>query len=186
MGLRFVGGVRGVSGFSGRRPLLVIGVCRRLFGRIWMVPPARLDLQVCTVVIVLTSSVGRLPSCASSLSGSVRDMPRMPLRPCTEPGCSELVDRPPCGEHRRVRERQRRRDHVWRDYSGLHWEQIRRRVIEDQPLCATGCGAESREVDHIVALRLGGRSVRENLQALCKRCHSSKTARENGFGGSRD
>ncbi|MGZ6527901.1 MAG: HNH endonuclease [Actinomycetota bacterium] len=30
---------------------------------------------------------------------------------------------------------------------------------------------------------MGGTNDRANLQALCHRCHSRKTAPENGFGG---
>jgi hypothetical protein len=37
------------------------------------------------------------------------------------------------------------------------------------------------EVDHIQPLSRGGGHEWENLQALCKSCHSKKTARETGF-----
>ena len=39
------------------------------------------------------------------------------------------------------------------------------------------------EVDHIIPLRHGGGNKLENLQSLCKSCHSSKTAVENNWGG---
>ena len=37
------------------------------------------------------------------------------------------------------------------------------------------------EVDHIQPLSRGGGHEWDNLQALCKSCHSKKTARETGF-----
>ena len=36
----------------------------------------------------------------------------------------------------------------------------------------------AQKVDHIVPLERGGTHDKANLQALCKPCHSSKTARE--------
>ncbi|MGZ6536385.1 MAG: HNH endonuclease [Actinomycetota bacterium] len=44
-------------------------------------------------------------------------------------------------------------------------------------------GEPATEVDHITPQRIGGTNDRANLQALCHRCHSRKTALENGFGG---
>lgn len=59
------------------------------------------------------------------------------------------------------------------------WRQLRNLVLQEVPLCQTrGCAALATEVDHIVPLARGGTHDRENLQALCKPCHSSKTARE--------
>lgn len=37
------------------------------------------------------------------------------------------------------------------------------------------------EVDHIQPLSRGGGHGWDNLQALCKSCHSKQTARESGF-----
>ena len=42
---------------------------------------------------------------------------------------------------------------------------------------APGCTERATEVDHIVPLRQGGTSEADNLQTLCKRHHSRKTAR---------
>lgn len=52
------------------------------------------------------------------------------------------------------------------------------------PLCAA-CLAIGRittatEVDHIMPLAKGGSNDLTNLQSLCKRCHSRKTATEDG------
>ena len=71
------------------------------------------------------------------------------------------------------------------------WRKLRAWFLRRHPLCLC-CQAQGRvepatEVDHIAPLRWGGARLDEtNLQALCKRCHSRKTAREvwgQGVGG---
>ncbi len=63
------------------------------------------------------------------------------------------------------------------------WTRLRRWFLARHPLCAH-CLADGRtttatEVDHVQPLRDGGaRLDQTNLQALCKSCHSRKTARE--------
>jgi 5-methylcytosine-specific restriction protein A len=48
------------------------------------------------------------------------------------------------------------------------------------------CDQAAQDVDHKVPLRDGGTHHWSNLQALCHRCHSRKTAREDGrFGAVR-
>jgi 5-methylcytosine-specific restriction protein A len=42
--------------------------------------------------------------------------------------------------------------------------------------CGTPIGAKPWDLDHIVALKLGGRNVESNLQALLNEHHKSKTA----------
>lgn len=65
---------------------------------------------------------------------------------------------------------------------GAGWRRLRLMVLRDEPLCRE-CTRDGRttpaaEVDHIdgnvhnLAL--------DNLQPLCKRCHSAKTVREQG------
>lgn len=58
------------------------------------------------------------------------------------------------------------------------WRAIRAAVLLEQPLCAC-CAAADRvtaatEVDHID--EDAQNNARENLQGLCKPCHSRKTA----------
>ena len=69
------------------------------------------------------------------------------------------------------------------------WQKLRLIVLADEPLCRS-CKKEdrlieAREVDHIIPMSNGGaRLDRNNLQSLCKSCHSKKTANEDGgFGG---
>jgi 5-methylcytosine-specific restriction enzyme A len=109
-------------------------------------------------------------------------MPTAPLKPCTTPRCPNRTARGgACPEHRRQADRTTKGAQPWRAYGGA-WPHIRRGHLLDHPLCAR-CGQLATEVDHITPLRLGGTHAADNLQSLCKPCHSSKTARENGWGG---
>ncbi len=70
---------------------------------------------------------------------------------------------------------------------GRNWQRIRGRFIKQYPLC-NHCEVPTpaQEVDHIISLRNGGTNKDENLQSLCKSCHSIKTAREDGSFGRRN
>jgi len=62
------------------------------------------------------------------------------------------------------------------------WRKLRAEVLADEPLCRV-CASKRRItaascVDHIDGN--ASNNARENLQALCSRCHSRKTAAENG------
>ena len=62
------------------------------------------------------------------------------------------------------------------------WRHLRAQVLHEQPLCAH-CKALGRvtaatEVDHLD--NDPGNNHRNNLQGLCKPCHSRKTASEAG------
>lgn len=66
------------------------------------------------------------------------------------------------------------------------WIKIRNLVRAEEPLCRyclkEGRTTATQEIDHILPHK-GNRELfidRTNLQGLCKRCHSSKTAREDG------
>lgn len=67
---------------------------------------------------------------------------------------------------------------------GVAWQRLRVRYLSEHPLCVH-CAAKGRmvaanEVDHLIdiAVRPDLRLDADNLQALCKRCHSRKTRRE--------
>lgn len=49
--------------------------------------------------------------------------------------------------------------------------------LRANPLCVE-CDGAATEVDHIVPKSQGGTDEWGNLQALCKSCHSRKTARQ--------
>lgn len=108
-------------------------------------------------------------------------MPRRGLRPCAYPGCRNLVrDGRYCTDHSR-RVNVERGSAASRGY-GARWRRLRLMFLHEHPLCAL-CGAPATEVDHIIPIRLGGSNDAANLQALCKPCHSTKTAREDGRWG---
>ena len=75
---------------------------------------------------------------------------------------------------------------------GRDWRRLRAMYLRRNPLCEDpfgihgGAVVAAYEVDHIVPLSRGGGNDWDNLQALCKSCHSRKTARESGFGGRGD
>jgi len=66
-----------------------------------------------------------------------------------------------------------------RGYGGS-WRKLRAMVLNEQPICQHCRREAATEVDHIVPLSRGGENTMENLQGLCKSCHSRKTAREDG------
>lgn len=67
------------------------------------------------------------------------------------------------------------------------WQKLRSVFLREHPLCTfcaeRGCITPAQVVDHItsIALRPDLRLVRENLRSLCKRCHDSRTATDQGF-----
>lgn len=63
---------------------------------------------------------------------------------------------------------------------GARWQALRADFLRRHPLCRS-CEAKGRvkpanEVDHIKPRAQGGSDADENLQSLCKPCHSRKTA----------
>lgn len=111
-------------------------------------------------------------------------MPVTPKRPCAHAGCPALVEYGKCDEHRKQAEQRRGSAHE-RGY-GKRWQAARAGWLREHPLCAEherqGLIAAGNEVDHIIPHR-GDMTLfwqRSNWQTLCKACHSSKTAREDG------
>jgi 5-methylcytosine-specific restriction protein A len=106
----------------------------------------------------------------------------MPTRPpsyCLAAGCNLTTTSAYCTEHRP--------DYTRTNnplYSTRRWRMLRRQVLTDHPFCSTkGCHGLATDVDHIIAVRNGGAVYdRRNLQALCKPCHSRKTAGEVSLG----
>lgn len=86
----------------------------------------------------------------------------------------------------------RHRDHDKRRGSstqrgyGYRWQQIRKRVLAEEPLCRfcrdRGRVTAAQEVDHVLPLADGGTHDRDNLRPLCKSCHSTHTGRSKGAG----
>ena len=122
---------------------------------------------------------------------------------CGSAGCSRLsiLPRTLCPEHEadakqrakeeaqryaaRLREHQHRERAAWAHlYTDPRWLRLRANFLTHNPLCCIcdrfGLPAAADEVDHVQPHRgdLGLFFDRSNLQALCKPCHSRKTADE--------
>lgn len=86
----------------------------------------------------------------------------------------------------RKRESDKDRGHAAARGYGYRWQKARKAYLAKHPLCVA-CYRQGRvtaasEVDHITPHR-GDRALfwdSANWQALCKPCHSAKTAREDG------
>ncbi|HMR01747.1 MAG TPA: HNH endonuclease [Candidatus Competibacter phosphatis] len=114
-------------------------------------------------------------------------MPTKAKRGCSYPGCPALVSSGSrCPAHQRHADQQRnqqidanRGTSTQRGYDA-RWRRIRLMYLRAHPLCvecaAHGRTTQATEVDHITPLANGGTHAEENLQALCKSCHSRKTA----------
>lgn len=109
---------------------------------------------------------------------------RKPLTTCLHMGCRTLVPSGYCVEHQPAPVDQRE-SAVKRGYN-YQWQKERVKFLSDNPWCVE-CHRHKRripanEVDHIIPHK-GDMKLfwdRENWQALCKSCHSSKTATEQG------
>ena len=115
-------------------------------------------------------------------------MPWAAPRPCRQPGCAALTGDGWCDEHRKARAKRydaERGSAAKRGY-GARWRKARAAYLKHHPLCLA-CEADGRltastTVDHIIPHK-GDRTLfwdKTNWQALCKPCHDSKTAREDG------
>ena len=70
-------------------------------------------------------------------------------------------------------------------YKTASWERLRQHVLHRNPICLICKRAPATCVDHIINHDGNWESFRDvnNLQALCRPCHSIKTVKENcGFG----
>ena len=123
------------------------------------------------------------------------------MRICSFPGCFRPVslDDKYCEKHKaagllrdqkRIKDREVRRVHFKGTSSergyGSKWRALRNRYIAQHPYCVEcmkkGIFTMATDVDHIVPHR-GDPSLlfdENNLQSLCKSCHSRKTAKEDG------
>jgi 5-methylcytosine-specific restriction protein A len=122
-------------------------------------------------------------------------MPYTSLRPCTYPGCNNLVAGGRCPKHAITRspnrsEKERRRlaarelpGSPWQFYRSAEWRRLKRDQLEREPFCRhcrdAGAMTKATDVDHITPIADGGSKLsRFNLQSLCKLHHNRKTAQE--------
>jgi len=119
----------------------------------------------------------------------------MSLRPksiCIHAGCQRTIDQPSyCELHKKIAELREasRKNNYKSEHSSLYnwdWRKYRARYIKENPLCvhclAKGKLTPTQEIDHIKPHQ-GDKNLfwlEDNLQALCKSCHSTKTALEDG------
>lgn len=111
-------------------------------------------------------------------------MPWKPKSICSYPGCNELTHDRYCSKHKR--EVNKERNDINSKIYNNRWRKASKAYLKDNPLCVY-CKKEDRltpatEVDHIIPH--GGDMKRfwdkSNWQSLCKKCHSKKTALEDG------
>tara|TARA_R110000737_G_scaffold37384_2_gene57161 strand:+ start:1755 stop:2096 length:342 start_codon:yes stop_codon:yes gene_type:complete len=68
-------------------------------------------------------------------------------------------------------------------YNSKGWRMTRKFYIKANPLCEickrNNITKESQMVDHITPINNGGQKIdHNNLQALCNKCHNTKSAKE--------
>ena len=109
-------------------------------------------------------------------------MPQPLHRTCSYPGCFERTTERYCPAHKSLAAReydQSRRDPNHNSRYGRRWRKIRALYIAKHPLCELclldGFHTPATDVHHIVHPDDGGSNADENLQALCKPCHSRIT-----------
>lgn len=109
-------------------------------------------------------------------------MPRLPPKPCTQPGCPAYATKQGrCDDHQRQ---------PWsgktsrsREKYGWDWSKLRSRILKrDEYLCQpcqrAGKLTTAKEVDHVLNIAAGGTDSPDNLQAICTTCHRAKTQQE--------
>ncbi len=112
------------------------------------------------------------------------------VKPCSIPGCTELVTTGRCDPHRQEADRLRGNRHQ-RGYGRTHEQRFRHGVLRRDPLCVCldrahnhwpACLAPSTVADHhphtrreLVALGLDPNDPRYG-RGLCKGCHDQHTA----------
>jgi 5-methylcytosine-specific restriction protein A len=120
-------------------------------------------------------------------------MPSRSPRPCKVTGCPNPASGKFCEEHASYSRTDRGsgKDRGW----DIPWRRLRKIALaRDHYICVLCLRNENnrpkpaRDVDHIIPVAKAPhlRLVLENLQSLCRSCHSKKTATEDGaFGNAR-
>lgn len=121
---------------------------------------------------------------------------RRALRECGHPGCHTLTRENYCDKHKQLHIRSQkefeRESPTKRGYN-YKWTKARKVFLAQHPVCecpeckASGHPLPANVVDHIIPHR-GNQNLfwdENNWQAMNKRCHDKKTARENGGFGNK-
>jgi 5-methylcytosine-specific restriction enzyme A len=114
----------------------------------------------------------------------------MPLKKCAEVGCSELVRKPRCDEHRRVRDHERSLTQARQTRSSVAWQRVRAEKRRVDPCCedcrARGVLTPTQEIHHVRSLSEAPELALEmsNLRSLCVSCHDKySTLKTKGMPG---
>ena len=118
-------------------------------------------------------------------------MPYQIKKPCSYPGCPELIEpgESYCKKHKPVVNSQRHRlyDEKQRDlksarfYNSAAWKKLRIFKLSRDPLCEYCLEKDhvniATEVDHVIPIKVDWsmRLVFNNLNSTCHRCHMIKT-----------
>ena len=119
-------------------------------------------------------------------------MPHLPNKPCAQPGCRALVPRgtrrcQSCQsvETRKYNQEQRPKAHSF--YPSPEWRAFRAEALRRFGNRCCQCGhvsdrANPIEFDHIVSIKQAPERALDitNVRPLCRRCHSRRTAQEQG------
>ena len=115
-------------------------------------------------------------------------MPNKPLRPCAYCGCGEFVVSGYCMKHK---PKERYRGNAAQRGYNYRWQLYREKFLKANPLCVeclkNGQVEPATVADHIIDHK-GNQELFwdvNNHQALCRSCHSRKTARTNPYKGGR-
>lgn len=132
-------------------------------------------------------------------------MPKKAFTVCSSPRCNQLTHGYMCDEHQPIHDKaradaKRKRDNDFdnnrRKYKGStvynhRWHKARTTYLKSNQLCVKckedGQIEKANVVDHVVPHKRDQELFwsKSNWQALCVRCHNSKTAREDGGFGRR-
>ena len=124
-------------------------------------------------------------------------MPTRPKKSCNKVGCPELIEASNtyCDKHRieRINRYEKyERDQKSKKLYGYRWQKASKYFLSHNPLCVE-CKKKNNKItaatvtDHIISHK-GDKKLfwdRSNWQALCKRCHDIKTAKEDGGFGNK-
>jgi len=109
-------------------------------------------------------------------------MPTEALSRCIIPNCRVKTNGGRCDQHAKDPDsHKRKRTQRTTGYSSKRWKQLRRSVLVNNPMCVgygkrkVVCNRPAVDVDHIVPVKHGGVDTVDNLQGLCKACHTLKT-----------